>query len=98
MRYVMVTSILHAKQLEADPRVANVCMLVETFTRRQKIGAFLFWRVPVLRWFLRPILTRLFVNPYATLVFALNDGAARPSVKPEAPAEAPEVPNGDASD
>jgi hypothetical protein len=73
MRFVIVHSLHQAKQLEADPRVADVCMLYETFTLWQKVGAFLCWRLPLIRYVTRLILRRWFFNPYSTLVFALRE-------------------------
>lgn len=86
MRYIIATSLRHAKQLEADPRVVNVTMLVETFTRRQRVSAWALWKVPVLRLVLRPLLRRFFFNPYATLVFAFED-----SYSPAGPVSSPRL-------
>lgn len=96
MRYIIATSLRHAKQMEADPRVVSVTMLIETFTRRQRVFAWLFWRVPVLRLVLRPLLRRFFFNPFATLVFAFDDSYKSPVAEESAPA--PEIPTGDAAD
>lgn len=95
MRYVIAKTIEQAKLLEADPRVRDVCALVDTFTPGQRRFAWVLWRTPVLRWLLRPFIYRRFMNPYATIVFAL---AERTDPKPVAPPPAPEVPNGDAAD
>jgi hypothetical protein len=73
VRYIIAHTLVQAKSLEADPRVVDACLLYDTFTVRQKVFAFICWRLPLLRIVTRVVFRRRFFNPYATIVFALRE-------------------------